>query len=102
MAKNGQNDIIFGKLVTSNDFKRPMEDFLKILIFGRFFHFFGSKTVISPHLLSPIVVFRPNQHEVVRLSVDSLLSSDDSLCVSWLGGRFWLVVFCSSIDEMGL
>ena len=46
MAKNGQNDLIFGKLVISNDFKRLMEDFLKILIFGRFFHFFGSKTVI--------------------------------------------------------
>ena len=44
MAKNGPNDLIFGKLVISNDFKRPMEDFLKILIFGRFFAFFGSKS----------------------------------------------------------
>ena len=36
MAKNGPNDLIFGKLVISNDFKRPMEAFLKIFIFGRF------------------------------------------------------------------
>ena len=43
MAKYGQNDLIFGKLVTSNDLKRPMEDFLKILIFGRFFAFFDPK-----------------------------------------------------------
>ena len=35
MAKNGQNDLIFGKLVISNDFKRLMEVFLKILIFGQ-------------------------------------------------------------------
>jgi len=44
MAKNGPNGLIFGKLVISNDFKRPMEDFLKILIFGRFFAFFGPKS----------------------------------------------------------
>ena len=44
MAKNGQNDLIFGKLVISNDFKRLMEDFLKILICGRFFAFFGPKS----------------------------------------------------------
>ena len=48
MAKNGPNDLIFGILVISNDFKRPMEDFLKILIFGRFFAFFGPK---SPFLV---------------------------------------------------
>ena len=43
MAKNGPNDLIFGKLVITNDFKRPIEPFLKILIFGRFFAFFGQK-----------------------------------------------------------
>ena len=43
MAKNGPNDLIFGKLVISNDFKRPIEVFLKILFFGRFFAFFGPK-----------------------------------------------------------
>ena len=46
MAKNGPNDLIFGILVISNDFKRPMEDFLKILIFGQFWRFFGPKTAI--------------------------------------------------------
>ena len=46
MAKNGPNDLIFGKLVISNDFKRPIEPFLKILIFGQFWRFFGPKTVI--------------------------------------------------------
>ena len=35
MAKNGPNDLIFGKLVISNDFKRPIKLFLKILIFGQ-------------------------------------------------------------------
>ena len=25
MAKNGSNDLIFGKLVISNDFKRPID-----------------------------------------------------------------------------
>ena len=44
MAKNGPNDLIFGKLVITNDFKRPIEPFLKILIFGRFFAFFGPKS----------------------------------------------------------
>ena len=44
MAKNGQNDLIFGKLVIFNDSKRPIGDFLKILIFGRFFAFFGPKS----------------------------------------------------------
>ena len=46
MAKNGPNDLIFGKLVIYNDCKRLMEDFLKVFIFGRFFAFFGLKTVI--------------------------------------------------------
>ena len=46
MAKNGQNDLIFGKLVIFNDSKRPIGLFLKILIFGRFFAFFGPKTAI--------------------------------------------------------
>ena len=46
MAKNGPNDLIFGKLVIYNELKRLMEDFLKIFIFGRFFAFFGLKTVI--------------------------------------------------------
>ena len=46
MAKNGQNDLIFGKLVISNVFKRPIGLFLKILNFGRFFAFLGSKTAI--------------------------------------------------------
>ena len=46
MAKNGPNDLIFGILIISNDFKRPMEDFLKILIFGQFLSFFGPKTAI--------------------------------------------------------
>ena len=41
MAKNGPNNLIFGKLVIYNDLKRLMEDFLKIFIFGRFFAFFG-------------------------------------------------------------
>ena len=43
MAKNGQNDLIFGELVISNDFERPIEDFLKILIFCRLFAFFGQE-----------------------------------------------------------
>ena len=42
MAKNGQNALIFGKLVIFNDSKRPIEDFLKILIFGHFFAYLGS------------------------------------------------------------
>ena len=46
MAKNGPNDLIFGKLVISNDFKRPIEPFLKISIFGQFWRFFGPKTAI--------------------------------------------------------
>ena len=46
MAKNDQNDLIFGKLVIFNDSKRPIGRFLKILIFGRFFAFLGSKTAI--------------------------------------------------------
>ena len=46
MAKNGPNDLIFGKLVISNDFERPIEPFLKILIFGKFRCFFGPKTAI--------------------------------------------------------
>ena len=45
MAKNDPNDLIFGKLVIYNDFKRLMEDFLKILIFGHFFAFFGPKSL---------------------------------------------------------
>ncbi len=43
MAKNDPNDLIFGKLIISNDFKRFDWGFLKILIFGRFFAFFGMK-----------------------------------------------------------
>ena len=44
MAKNDQNDLIFDKLVVFNDSKRPIGLFLKILIFGRFFAFFGPKS----------------------------------------------------------
>ena len=47
MAKNDQNDLIFGKLVIFNDSKRPIGRFLKILIFGRFFAFFGQKSPFS-------------------------------------------------------
>ena len=43
MAKNGPNDLIFGKLIISNDFKRFDWGFLKISIFGRFFAFLGWK-----------------------------------------------------------
>ena len=46
MAKNDPNDLIFGKLIISNDFKRFDWGFLKISIFGRFFRIFGPKTAI--------------------------------------------------------
>jgi len=44
LAKNGLNDPIFGKLVISNDLKRPMVPFLKILTFGRFFRILWAKS----------------------------------------------------------
>ena len=47
MAKNGPNDLIFGKLIIFNDFKRFDWGFLKISIFGRFFAFFGQKSPFS-------------------------------------------------------
>ena len=48
MAKNGPNDLIFGKLIISNDFKRFDWGFLKISIFGRFFAFLGRKRRFLP------------------------------------------------------
>ena len=69
MAKNGPNNLIFGKLVIYNDFKRLMEDFLKILIFGCFFAFFGlkiarryffSNSVKSFGFLKAVVSFKTN------------------------------------------
>ena len=39
MAKNGPNDLIFGKLVISNDFKRPIEPFENFDFWPFFLHF---------------------------------------------------------------
>ena len=58
MDKNGPNDLIFGKLVIYNDFKRN-GGFLKILIFGRFFAFFVPK---SPFLAQKCEKTTKNQN----------------------------------------
>ena len=46
MAKNGPNDLIFGKLVISNDFKRPIEVFFENFDFWPFFRIFWAKIAV--------------------------------------------------------
>ena len=79
MAKNGPIDLIFGKLVISNDFKRPIRDFLKILIFGCFFAFFGRFLYALDFLGGPGTINQQKIDICLRYFADSLELSNNYL-----------------------